>query len=132
MLIGDRTVFFIAVSPVYETLPVGGPEQGPYLNACASVGTVLPPTLLMQKMLAVENRMERIRAEKWGPRNIDLDLLLYEEIVMCTPLLKLPHPRLHERDFVLVPLAHLIPEKVIPGIGRTVQSLLTEKKPTKS
>jgi len=114
-----------AVSAIFETAPVGGPEQGPYLNACATIVTELSPTQLLLVMLDIEEKMGRVRDVHWGPRLIDLDLLLYEEIVMNTPLLELPHPRMSERDFVLVPLANIAPDQIIPGLNRTVAMILT-------
>ncbi|OPL11048.1 MAG: hypothetical protein AVO34_02825 [Firmicutes bacterium ML8_F2] len=114
------------VSPVYETEPVGGPAQGYYLNACASLLTTLPPETLMRAMLDVENRIGRIRIERWGPRTIDLDLLVYEDEVINTPLLNLPHPRLCERCFVLIPLADIAPNLTIPGLSINIRKLLSE------
>jgi 2-amino-4-hydroxy-6-hydroxymethyldihydropteridine diphosphokinase len=106
-----------AVSAIYETAPVGGPEQGPYLNACAALTTELPPTKLLLAILDIEEKMGRVREVRWGPRIIDLDLLLYETVMMNTPLLELPHPRMGERDFVLIPLADIAPDLIIPGLS---------------
>ncbi|MDY6826289.1 MAG: 2-amino-4-hydroxy-6-hydroxymethyldihydropteridine diphosphokinase [Bacillota bacterium] len=114
------------VSPIYETEPVGGPVQGYYLNACASLLTTLPPETLMEAMLDVENRIGRIRIERWGPRTIDLDMLVYENMVMNTARLALPHPRLGERCFVLIPLSDIAPNLAIPGQGKTVRELLSK------
>lgn len=116
-----------AVSPLYETAPVGGPSQGPFLNACAAIGTSQPPVALLHRLLSIEEAMGRMRLERWGPRTIDLDLLLYGNVIMHTPALELPHPRLHERDFVLVPLAGIAPALLIPGQDRTVEHLLEER-----
>jgi len=113
-----------AVSAVFETAPVGGPEQGSYLNACAAIVTELSPTQLLLAMLDIEEKMGRVRDVHWGPRIIDLDLLLYGTTIMNTPLLELPHPRLSERDFVLVPLAAIAPDQIIPGLNRTVAMIL--------
>ncbi len=112
------------VSAVYETAPVGGPEQGPFLNACASVITELPPTLLLSVLLETEEKMGRIREVRWGPRIIDLDLLLYSSTIMSTPLLELPHPEMCERDFVLIPLSDIAPDQNIPGLNRSVSMIL--------
>lgn len=116
-----------SVSSVYETRPVGGPEQSNYLNACALIKSELTPTLLLLKLLEIENIMGRVREERWGPRIIDLDLLVYENVIMNTPLLELPHPRLTERDFVLIPLCDIAPDLVITGGGKTVYNLLSTR-----
>ncbi len=118
-----------AVSPLYETSPVGGPPQGLFLNSCASFETFLPPALLLRKMQAIETALGRERGERWGPRTIDLDLLLYGSVIMRTPLLELPHPRLTGRDFVLRPLADIAPGLPVPGEGKTVRRLLEERPP---
>ncbi len=128
LIFEEPGLYFKSCSNVYETEPVGGPYQGPFLNACMSVKTSLAPTLLLQKMLAVEEKMKRGRKEKWGPRIIDLDLLIYEGINMNTPVLQLPHPRLTERVFVLIPLADIAPDLFLPGKGNTVQSILANRK----
>jgi 2-amino-4-hydroxy-6-hydroxymethyldihydropteridine diphosphokinase len=116
-----------SVSSVYETKPVGGPEQGNFLNACALIKSELTPTRLLLKLLDIENIMGRVREERWGPRIIDLDLLVYEDVTMNTPLLELPHPRLTERDFVLIPLCDIAPDLVITGSGKTVYNLLSTR-----
>ena len=118
------------VSPVYETVPVGGPDQGPFLNACASLKTELPPEELLLKMLHIEDELGRVRAERWGPRLIDLDLLIYEDETVNTALLELPHPRLAERGFVLVPLADIAPGLCVQGHNKTVSELLSQLPPT--
>jgi 2-amino-4-hydroxy-6-hydroxymethyldihydropteridine diphosphokinase len=115
------------VSSVYETKPVGGPEQGNYLNACALIKSELTPTLLLLKLLEIESKIGRVREERWGPRIIDLDLLVYENVTMNSPLLELPHPRLTERDFVLIPLCDIAPDLVITGSGKTVYNLLSTR-----
>ncbi len=124
MLARTAGISITAVSAIYETAPVGGPEQGPYLNACAALATELPPTRLLLAMLDVEEEMGRVREVRWGPRIIDLDLLLYGTTIMNTPLLELPHPRMGERDFVLIPLAAIAPGQIIPGLNQTVAMIL--------
>jgi 2-amino-4-hydroxy-6-hydroxymethyldihydropteridine diphosphokinase len=124
MLAQTAGISITAVSAIYETAPVGGPEQDPYLNACAALVTKLTPTRLLLMMLDIEKKMGRVRKVRWGPRIIDLDLLLYGEIMMNTPLLELPHPRMSERDFVLIPLADIAPNQVIPGLNQTVALIL--------
>jgi len=127
LLLSDPQISLKAVSAVYETEPFGGPPQGPFLNACAVLTTGLTPVMLLRKMLDVEEKMGRIRKVKWGPRIIDLDLLIYENVAMDTDLLQLPHPRLGERNFVLVPLADVAPDLPVPGKRKTVSGLLADR-----
>ena len=130
MLSSEKEISVQAVSAIYETAPVGGPEQGPFLNACAALQTTLTPTLLLLKMLEVENSLGRVREVRWGPRVIDLDLLVYEGVIMNTPLLELPHPRMIERNFVLIPLADIDRELLIPDHGKTVGEILSDRDAT--
>ena len=102
-----------AVSGVYETDPVGGPEdQGPYLNLVAEVETTLDPFQLLERCLATEAAGGRVRSLRWGPRTIDVDVLLYGDVRIEAPELTLPHPRMWERRFVLEPLNDLAPERL--------------------
>ena len=113
------------VSSFRETEPVGGPAgQDSYLNAVAELQTDLPPLDLFHLLLDVEQRLGRVRSRRWGPRTIDLDLLLYADVVCTTPELTLPHPRLHERRFVLEPLAEIAPDWRDPLTGLKVRHLL--------
>jgi 2-amino-4-hydroxy-6-hydroxymethyldihydropteridine diphosphokinase len=113
------------VSEIRETDPVGVVDQPRFLNAAARVSTDLSPRALLERLLAIELRLGRVRtAERYGPRTIDLDLLLYGDQVVDEPGLHVPHPRLAERRFVLEPLAELDPALVVPGRG-PVQALLT-------
>lgn len=102
-------------SRVYETEPVGGPEQPEYLNAVVEVETDLAPHDLLEACLSVETWMGRVRAEPWGPRTIDVDVLTYGDETVDEPDLVIPHPRMHERGFVLVPLAELTADPRLPG-----------------
>jgi 2-amino-4-hydroxy-6-hydroxymethyldihydropteridine diphosphokinase len=102
-------------SRVYETDPVGGPDQPDYLNAVILAETTLPPSELLETCLDVERRLGRVRAERWGPRVIDIDVLMYDEIDVDEPNLTIPHPRMSERAFVLVPLTELEPDPVLPN-----------------
>ena len=106
----------LAVSAVYETAPVGGPEQGAYLNAVVLVPATDPFRLLRQAQ-AIEAAQERVRAERWGPRTLDVDLLDVGGIVLDSPTLTLPHPRAAERAFVLAPWLDVSPEAVVPQAG---------------
>ena len=113
-----------AVSALRDTEPVGVVDQPRFLNGAARLATALPPRELLERLLAIEARLGRVRTgEKDGPRTIDLDLLVYDAEVVAEPGLRLPHPRLAERRFVLEPLAELDPGLVVPGLG-TVRELL--------
>ncbi|MGI5153831.1 2-amino-4-hydroxy-6-hydroxymethyldihydropteridine diphosphokinase [Microbispora sp. CA-102843] len=116
---------FVAVSPVYETDPVGGPEQGPYLNAVVIAESMLDPRTLLDRAQSVENAFGRERRERWGPRTLDVDLIAVGSLMSDDPELTLPHPRAHERAFVLVPWAQADPAAVLPGRG-SVAALLAD------
>jgi 2-amino-4-hydroxy-6-hydroxymethyldihydropteridine diphosphokinase len=111
----------VAVSPVYETDPVGGPEQGPYLNCVVELHTDLEPRQLLELAHQLERDARRVRSVRWGPRTLDVDVLLVGDVRVDEPDLVVPHPRMWERAFVLVPLADLAPELVkarpAPGAG---------------
>ena len=116
-----------AVSPVYETeahtLP-GQPPQPDHLNAVVRLRTPLAPEALLERLHALEREAGRTPGPRWGPRPLDLDLLLYGELVIETPTLSLPHPRMAARRYVLQPLADLAPDLVVPGMEATVADLL--------
>jgi 2-amino-4-hydroxy-6-hydroxymethyldihydropteridine diphosphokinase len=115
----------VVVSTLRETDPVGVIDQPKFLNGVAALETELQPQELLDLLLAVERRLGRERRERWGPRTIDLDLLLYGDEVIDEEGLTVPHPHLHERRFVLEPLAEIAPTLVVPGLGR-VEDLLAE------
>ena len=108
------------VSSVYETAPVGITDQPDFLNLVAAVRTSLTPPALLGALLNIENQMGRVRTERWGPRVIDLDLLLYGSERVSLPELTVPHPRLHERAFVVIPLAEIAPNLALPGDEKEV------------
>jgi 2-amino-4-hydroxy-6-hydroxymethyldihydropteridine diphosphokinase len=116
-----------AVSTLRETDPVGYLDQPPFLNGAAELETILGPRELLAVLLDIELRLGRDRASgpRLGPRTVDLDLLLYDDLVLAEPGLELPHPRMHERSFVLEPLAELDPGLVLPGRGG-VRTLIAE------
>jgi len=115
-LLGDDVV---AVSSFRETDPIGYLDQPRFLNAAAAVETALEPRAVLDRLLEVERELGRTRdGARFGPRTIDLDLLLYGDRVIDEPGLVVPHPRLAERRFVLEPLAELDPDLVVPGLGR--------------
>lgn len=106
-----------AVSSFYRTVPVGLAHQPDFINAVVEMFTVLPAPAFLDQLFAIEARFGRRRSVKNAPRTLDLDLLLYGGMIHATPELTLPHPRLHERAFVLAPLAEIAPRLTIPGLG---------------
>ncbi|NAS23702.1 2-amino-4-hydroxy-6-hydroxymethyldihydropteridine diphosphokinase [Herbidospora sp. NEAU-GS84] len=114
---------FVALSPVYETDPVGGPSQGAYLNAVVIAETSLDPRTLLDRALGVEDAFGRVRKERWGPRTLDVDIIMVGNLMSDEAELTLPHPRAHERAFVLVPWAQADASAVLPGRG-SVAALL--------
>jgi 2-amino-4-hydroxy-6-hydroxymethyldihydropteridine diphosphokinase len=133
--LGDRQAMILGalarlkprrVSAIVETDPWGRADQPRYLNAIAELETQLGPVELLHHLLEVERELGRVRMERWGPRTIDLDLLLYADRQVTTEALRVPHPRLHVRRFVLEGLAELCPDRSVPGLGRTVRQLLEE------
>jgi 2-amino-4-hydroxy-6-hydroxymethyldihydropteridine diphosphokinase len=110
-------ITFLTVSPVYETTPVGGPEQPDYLNAVVIAETSMPARAVLERCLSLEDAYGRVRDELWGPRTLDLDLIIYGDEVSNSPGLTLPHPRAHERAFVLAPWHDADPQAQLPGYG---------------
>jgi 2-amino-4-hydroxy-6-hydroxymethyldihydropteridine diphosphokinase len=112
-------------SALYETAPVGGPEnQGPFLNAAVSVETELPAADLLEALHAIERSSGRERVIRWAARTLDLDLLTFGEATSDDPALLLPHPRMHERRFVMVPVCDLVPRMRHPRLGLSMAELL--------
>jgi len=110
-------------SPLYRSAPVGGPPQPDYVNAVARLETALAPETLLAALLAIEAEQGRTRGEPNAPRTLDLDLLLYDALCCAQPGLQLPHPRMHERRFVLAPLLDLEPAARVPGHGAAAELL---------
>ena len=108
---------FVRSSRIYETAPVG-PPQPDFLNAVVEVDTDLEPHDLLAAGAAVERELHRVRDVHWGPRTIDVDLLVFDERTIDTPDLVVPHPRMHERAFVLIPLAEIAPDARVGDLGR--------------
>ncbi|MFM7405645.1 MAG: 2-amino-4-hydroxy-6-hydroxymethyldihydropteridine diphosphokinase [Cuspidothrix sp.] len=114
-----------AQSSLYRTKAIG-PTQPDYLNGCATLLVKISPQALLENLLAIEQQFGRIRQEHWGPRTLDLDLLLYDDLILQQSNLQIPHPRMAERAFVLVPLAEIAPNWRDPISQRSIQDLLLE------
>lgn len=111
------------VSSLYRSAPVGFRDQPDFINAVAQVATRLGPRPLLEALLEIERRHGRMRGVPNGPRTLDLDLVLYGDLVLHEPGLTVPHPRMHERAFVIVPLAEIAPHRLVPGRGRVSRLL---------
>ena len=114
----------VAESPVYETPPWGFTDQPAFLNMVLKGATSLAPLPLLRRLKHLETELGRLPSVRWGPRLIDMDILFYDELILEAPTLTLPHPRLHERAFVLVPLADLAPDLIHPVLGKSIRELL--------
>ncbi|MDF1661065.1 MAG: 2-amino-4-hydroxy-6-hydroxymethyldihydropteridine diphosphokinase [Planctomycetota bacterium] len=123
---GHASILVQRVSSVYETEPVGFLDQGPFLNGVLELDTSLSPRSLLQVLLDIENKLGRVREQDQGPRTIDLDLLFFGDLLLDEENLTLPHPRLHERAFVLRPLLEIAPKLQHPCSGRTIEDLCEE------
>lgn len=104
-------------SSLYRSPPLGPPGQANYVNAVAMLDTALEPLPLLDQLQSIERRHARVRGVRWGPRTLDLDLLLYGEREISSPRLSVPHPQMHQRAFVLVPLNEVTPDLQLPGLG---------------
>jgi 2-amino-4-hydroxy-6-hydroxymethyldihydropteridine diphosphokinase len=113
-----------AVSSLYETAPMYDTDQPAFLNAAARVTTSLPPEALLDLLKQIEQRLGRVARHRYGPREVDLDILLYDDIILHAARLTIPHGRLTERAFVLVPLAELAPAQPIAGIDQPLEALI--------
>jgi len=113
-----------SVSSWYKTTAVG-PPQPDYINGCVIIKVELNPEELLETLLTIEKQFGRVRFERWGPRILDLDLLLFNDLILDTPILQIPHPRMRERAFVLVPLAEIAPKWREPVSGKAIALLLS-------
>ncbi|MBX3286820.1 MAG: 2-amino-4-hydroxy-6-hydroxymethyldihydropteridine diphosphokinase [Actinobacteria bacterium] len=118
-----------AVSPVYETDPVGGPDQGRFLNLVVELDTDLSPRELLAVCHRLESAAGRVRIERWGPRSLDVDIVWIDGVTVDEPDLEIPHPRMHERRFVLAPLADLAPELVPADVYDRAQGHVEQVEP---
>ncbi|WP_264320700.1 2-amino-4-hydroxy-6-hydroxymethyldihydropteridine diphosphokinase [Zarconia navalis] len=120
---GTPNITVIKRSSWYKTAPVG-PSQPDYLNGCALVKVQLNPQELLTTLLDIEDKFNRVRQERWGPRTLDLDVLLFSDLILETPNLQIPHPRMTQRAFVLVPLAEIAPDWIEPVSGKAIDRLV--------
>lgn len=115
-------ISLLQTSSFYATSPVG-PAQRAFINAVAEIRTTLPPSALLAELKSLEKQLGRTTSKRWGPRRIDLDILIYGDLRIALPHLTLPHPRMNERAFVLIPLAEIVPELKHPLAGRPIREL---------
>jgi 2-amino-4-hydroxy-6-hydroxymethyldihydropteridine diphosphokinase len=119
-------------SSLYQTAAWGMTDQADFLNQVIEVETTLAPAAILTQLLAIEQLFGRVRDVRWGPRSIDLDLLLQGDVQLKTELLEVPHPRMQDRKFILIPLVEIAPDVLHPGLGLTAKALLTATKDTSS
>jgi 2-amino-4-hydroxy-6-hydroxymethyldihydropteridine diphosphokinase len=124
-LISQPQIELIAISSWYQTAPIG-PPQPDYLNGCATLQTSLEPLDLLNVLQSIEAEFGRVRQERWGARTLDLDLLLYDDLIIDLPTLQVPHPRMLERAFVLVPLNEIAPDAIEPRSGQSIAILCNQ------
>ncbi|ARJ51058.1 2-amino-4-hydroxy-6-hydroxymethyldihydropteridine diphosphokinase [Staphylococcus lutrae] len=124
LLDAHDAIHVVSVSPVYETKPVGYTEQPDFLNLCVHIQTELPAHALLEVALKTEAELHRVRKERWGPRTMDIDILLYGDAMIEDEDLIVPHPRMTERAFVMIPLNDIATNVIEPHSGQTIQQLV--------
>ncbi len=122
----DRCIKLLSASDIYETKPVGYTDQPDFLNSCVCIKTLYEPEELLAVIHSAENEAGRERKIHWGPRTLDIDILLYDDLIIMNDLLTVPHPEMKNREFVLYPLSQIAPYKQVPTEGKTVIKLLEE------
>jgi 2-amino-4-hydroxy-6-hydroxymethyldihydropteridine diphosphokinase len=122
-IVGLPGVRVTAISPAYETVPVGGPAQPDYLNAVVLAEAAPPARELLDRLHEIEAAFDRVRVVRWGPRTLDIDIIIFGAERSDDPQLTLPHPRAHERAFVLAPWRDLDPDATLPGYGPVAELL---------
>jgi 2-amino-4-hydroxy-6-hydroxymethyldihydropteridine diphosphokinase len=118
-----------SLSSIYQTSPIGYLDQPDFYNMVIEIETLLIPTQLLAAILHIEKKLHRVRAIRWGPRTIDIDILLYGDHLMQSNELQIPHPRMKERAFVLIPLYELIGNKILPGTEQTLREWIEQLPP---
>lgn len=128
MLNEHEAIKIVKVSPTYNTAPVGYTDQADFLNAAVAIDTTLSPRELLAVCLDIEQRLGRVRTIRWGPRTVDIDIIFYDDLIIDDGILTVPHPRMHERGFVLQPLYDIAPNAVHPIYKKTVEQMYREWK----
>lgn len=130
-LLGDDDTQVAVCSSLYRTEPVGYTGQPHFINVAAKLNTYLTPHKLFNQLKAIENRLGKDIKQRWGPRTIDLDLLLYDNLIIDDNDLQVPHPRMHTRSFVMLPMVELAPKLIHPVLAQSMQKLYEQiKQPT--
>lgn len=131
-LIQQQVGHIVNVSSFYKTAAWGLTDQPDFYNQALLIYTPFPPKLLLQKLLQIEKQMGRVRTLKWGPRTIDIDILLFDDLILRDKDLEIPHPHIPERSFVLAPLAEIAPQLQHPSLKKSIKSLLNNTTDTLS
>lgn len=125
-LIAQQVGFVASTSAFYKTAAWGLTDQPDFINQCIQIYTPFPPKLLLKKLLNIEKQMGRVRHEKWGPRTIDIDILLFDDCKIFENTIQIPHPHIQNRLFVLAPLAEIAPSLIHPSFKKSIKTLLLE------